>query len=170
MSRISYWFSLPRRWWHRHGFNVQSPWAYEFVRDAVSDKSWFYAFDELAGTKSDRQLFRIVFWLRAKEVEAHTDQIITKAHLLAPLSKKGLNARGMTIYYYDEQHLDNFLADMNDGVFNERSCVIMEDIRHSAANLWDTIVNHRFSTSTFDLANRGIALFDPCRQKQNYLL
>lgn len=170
MSRISYWTSLPRRWWHRHGFNVQSPWAYEFVRDAISDKNWFYAFNDLDGTKSDRQLFRIVFWLKAKDVVAHTDNIITKAHLVAPLSKTGLNDEGMTVHYYDGQHLDKLQADIGEGLFNEQSCIIVEDIRHSAANLWATIVNRLHTTSTFDLPNRGIAFFDPCRQKQNYLL
>ena len=170
MRRFSYWFSLPCRWWHSHGFNVQSPWAYEFVRDAISDNSRFYAFDELHGTRDDRQLFRIVYWLKATDVVAYSDNNITKAHLMAPLSRKNLNHDGMTVYYYDKHHLNALEEHIQAARFDVCSCIIVEDIRHSAATIWDTIVNTLSTTSTFDLANRGIAFFDPARQKQNYLL
>ena len=170
MRLISYWLSIPRRWWHRHGFNVQSPWAYEFVRDAVSDKSWFYAFDKLSGMNSDRQLFRIVYWLKPADVVAYTDNNITKAHLVLPLSRKKLKKDGMTVYYYDKHHLGELKEHIQAVRFGVCSSIIVEDIRNSAASLWNTIVNNLSTTSTFDLGNRAVAFFDPSRQKQNYLL
>lgn len=170
MNSFCYFLSLPRRWWHRHGFNVQSPWAYEFVRDALADKSWFYAFDNIKGTKADRQLFRIVCWLHAKDVVANTDNNIIKAHLVAPLGKKNLNTGGMTVYYYDKTHLLQLLGDISKNIFDNHSCIILEDIRHSAATLWKKLLCELPTTSTFDLPNRGIAFFDTARQKQNYLL
>lgn len=170
MGRVGYWLSLPRRWWHRHGFNVQSPWAYEFVRDAVADKSWFYAFDELAGTNGDRQLFRIVRWLAAVGVEAHTDSIVTQAHLLAPLGKLREGGSGITVFYYDAHHAANLRRDIDEGRFDSRSCVILDGVRSSTSTLWDELVHRLPTTSTFDLTNRGIAFFDPSRQKQHYLL
>ncbi len=170
MQRLSYWLSLPRRWWHRHGFNVQSPWAYEFVRDAISDKSWFYAFDKLSGTVADRQLFRIVYWLNAADVVANTDNNITKAHLVAPLSRKYRQSDGAVVCYYDKTHLQILENDIRSDRFSANSCVIIEDIRHSASELWDRLISRLPTTSTFDLGNRGVAFFDPARQKQNYLL
>ena len=170
MNRLCYILSLPRRWWHRHGFNVQSPWAYAFVRDALADKSWFYAFDKLAGTKSDRQLFRIVRWLHAKDVVAYTDDNITKAHLVAPLSKRGLNDGGMTVRYYDSKHLTDLQNDIEQGLYDEHTCLIVEGIRKSAAAVWDIIVGQLPTTSTFDLGKRGVAFFDPARQRQKYVL
>mgnify|MGYP007056218160 CR=1 FL=1 len=170
MSVFSYIFSLPRRWWHRHGFNVQSPWAYEFVRDALTDKSWFYLFDQLSGTKADRQLFRIVYWLGAKDVVAHTDDKITKAHLVGPLSKRGLNDGGMAVRYYDRNHLPQLEADIRARVFDERSCIIMEDIRHDGAQAWGDVHELLPTTSSFDLGKRGVAFFDPARQRQKYIL
>jgi hypothetical protein len=170
MGLISYWLSIPRRWWHRHGFNVQSPWAYEFVRDAVSDKSWFYAFDKLSGKNSDRQLFRIVYWLKAADVEAYTDNNITKAHLVAPLSRNRRRSDGFIVCYYDKNHLQILEEDIRSDRFSASSCIIVEDIRHTASSLWRTINYNHPTTSTFDLGNRGVAFFDPARQKQCYLL
>lgn len=170
MLQLSYWLSLPRRWWHRHGFNVQSPWAYEFVRDAISDKSWFYAFDKLSGTVADRQLFRIVYWLNAADVVANTDNNLTKAHLVAPLSRQKQNNGGMTVFYYDKHHLNALKEHIQAARFDISSCIIVDDIRNTAASLWETIINSLPTTSTFDLSNRGIAFFAPARQKQNYLL
>ena len=170
MLRFSYWLSLPRRWWHRHGFNVQSPWAYEFVRDAISDKSWFYAFDKLSGTVADRQLFRIVYWLKAADVVANTENNLTKAHLVAPLSRIHRRSDGAVVYFYDKTHLHILEDDILSDRFSSSSCVIIEDIRQSASALWDRLINRLPTTSTFDLGNRGVAFFDPARQKQNYLL
>lgn len=45
---IKYLLTLPNRLRHRRGFGVQSPWAYEFVRDVVEEKSLYYAFDDMA--------------------------------------------------------------------------------------------------------------------------
>ena len=170
MPNLRYLLSLPRRWWHRHGFNVQSPWAYEFVRDAISDKSWFYAFDEMDGSSLDRQLFRMVYWLKASDVVAYSDNLMAKAHLVAPISRRKQQQAGITVYYYDKHHLDNLKEDIKAAVFNEKSCIILEDIRHTASDLWHTLVCNLPTTSTFDLPNRGVALFDTARQKQNYYL
>lgn len=34
------------RYAHRHGFGIQSPWAYELVRDVLFEKNAYYAYRE----------------------------------------------------------------------------------------------------------------------------
>lgn len=63
--------TYPLRAWHRHGFDVQSPWAYEMVRDVLFEHLQYYAYASLGklrgvfsadGASSqamDEQLFRL---------------------------------------------------------------------------------------------------------------
>lgn len=53
-------FTYPNRLRHRQGFGVQSPWAYELVRDVFFEKLYYYAYDDLGlNNEVDRQLWRI---------------------------------------------------------------------------------------------------------------
>ena len=63
--------TYPLRAWHRHGFDVQSPWAYEMVCDVLFEPLRYYAYDQLnllrkvftteraSTTDMDEQLFRL---------------------------------------------------------------------------------------------------------------
>lgn len=52
--------TYPYRLRHRHGYGVQSPWAYELVRDVFFEKLPYYAYKDLnLDTESKRQLWRI---------------------------------------------------------------------------------------------------------------
>ena len=63
--------TYPLRAWHRHGFDVQSPWAYEMVCDVLFEHLCYYAYDQLSllrkvfttegasTTDMDEQLFRL---------------------------------------------------------------------------------------------------------------
>ncbi len=72
MTRLLYILTLPLRIWHRHGFDVQSPWAYELVRDVLFEELPYYAYEKLGivresfpkeerkcSQKADERLFRI---------------------------------------------------------------------------------------------------------------
>ena len=63
--------TYPLRAWQRHGFDVQSPWAYEMVCDVLFEPLRYYAYDQLSllrkvfttevasATDMDEQLFRL---------------------------------------------------------------------------------------------------------------
>ncbi len=72
MNRLLNILTEPLRAWHRRGFDVQSPWAYELVCDVLFEKLAYYAYDTLKSVrekfpgherkcshKEDERLFRI---------------------------------------------------------------------------------------------------------------
>ncbi len=139
------------RWRHRHGFGVQSPWAYALVRDALFEQLRYYAFDELGGTRDDEQLFRLAIWLRPAKMMTVDVSERGKQYVLA--ARPGVK----------------FLPFSTDGI-DPQVCLVMEHISGRNHALWLQVLSLPQTTSTFDLGHRGIAFFDPARQRQNYLL
>lgn len=139
------------RWKHRHGFGIQSPWAYEFVRDVLFEKHRYYAFDTLQGTEDDEQLFRIVNWLQPKSLMLVDGSPQAEAYIHAAKAD-------VQILPYDAKDI------------RPDTCLIIEDIQGKNRGLWEGIHQSLKHTSTFDLRHRGIAFFDPARQRQKYLL
>ena len=167
-KKIAYWLSLPVRWFHRRGFGAHSPWAYEFVTEVLHGQYRYYIFDELGGTKSDEQLFRIINWLKSGDVEMHCDDNVTKAYLVAPVKKNESQRSNITIHYYDRAHTDELKHDIDVGVFTQQSCVIVDGILDENATEWARITALETVTTVFDTGRRGIVFFDPQRQKQTY--
>lgn len=59
---INYITAIPR-WWHRHGFGVQSPSDYALVRDVLFESLHYYAYkDQNLTDEWQRQLYRIHLW------------------------------------------------------------------------------------------------------------
>ena len=159
-QHISYWLSKPSRWFHRRGFSVQSPWAFEFVTHVLFGN----------GDRSDEQLFKVVRWLRPKEVVAYTGNALTETYLMSPLSKNP-SLRGSTIvYYYGTDQFSRLDGDVDSGRFTDETCVIVDGIRRSNASNWQRLTVAPGATSAFDLGKRGIVFFDQRRQRQTYLL
>lgn len=167
-SKIAYLLSKPLRWFHRKGFGVQSPWAFEFVTHVLFCSSRYYIFDELDGKKSDEQLFRIINWLNPSDVVVHTNNTLTKAYIVAPLRKDISRRSDMVVHYYDNSHENDLERDVETRLFTAKSCLIIDGIMNENKVSWENIINSDSATSTFDLGNRGIVFFDPQRQRQNY--
>lgn len=129
---------------HRRGFGVQSPWAYEFIRDVLFEPLHYYAYEEQGlHTPLERQLFRIQNHFRGHPLEVVKTTIGDEAY---------------------DQILLFMKAAPPDAV------LIIEHIDDENAKFWDRIVADPKATVTFDMGHRGLATFDPKRIKQNYLL
>lgn len=141
------------RWRHRHGFGVQSPWAYSLVSDALFEPLRYYAFDTLGGTRADEQLFRLAVWLPAGSV----------------LMGAGISASGRR--YLAAARPTLVVEDYDAARIDSRTVLVVEDIRASRRSLWrDAVLPRPDRTSAFDLGHRGIAFFSPARQRQVYYL
>lgn len=63
MPKISHYLTALPRWWHRHGFGVQSPSDYVLVRDVLFESLHYYAYEDLnLDDEWQRQLYRIRLW------------------------------------------------------------------------------------------------------------
>ena len=134
--------ALPRAI-HRRGFGVQSPWAYELVRDVLFESLHYYAYDEQGlNMPSEQQLFRI---------RNHF-----KGHPMVVIEEKGTAAAQQYEAAVRQATPDTVL--------------IMEHIHDENADLWTRTVNDPRAIITFDMRKRGMVIFDPQRIKQNYLL
>lgn len=140
---ISLILTAPNRARHRHGFGVQSPWAYELVRDVFFETNHYYAYQEQhLATKSDQQLYRIRNHFRH--------------HDLSIIDTTGNSAA--------EQY-ERFAASAS-----PTTVLVIEHAHNHNAHLWQHIVSDPRAIITFDLGKRGLVVFDPKRIKQNYTL
>ena len=134
--------SLPRAI-HRRGFGIQSPWAYELIRDVLFEPLHYYAYKEQElNAPLERQIFRI--------------RIHYKGHPIILIDEKGEAAA---------QHYEDAVQNITPD-----AVLIMEHINDENADLWTHIVNDPRAIITFDMRKRGMVIFDPQRIKQNYLL
>ncbi len=134
--------SLPRAI-HRRGFGIQSPWAYELVRDVLFEPIPYYAYEEQhLTTPMQQQLYRI---------RNHF-----KGHPIIVIDDKPECS--------DALCRDEILSATPDTI------LIVEHIHDENADLWDLIVNDPRAIITFDMRKRGMVIFDKKRIKQNYLL
>ena len=135
--------TAPTRAIHRRGFGVQSPWAYELIRDVLFERIPYYAYQEQhLDTPQKQQLFRIRNHFRQQHLVVIDEQ-----------------AQQAAQRYEEELH-----AVTPDTVF------VIEHTHDGNANLWNQIVSDPRAIVTFDMGKRGIVTFDPKRIKQNYLL
>lgn len=170
MSFIRYILQYPNRFRHRLGFGVQSPWAYQFVRDALFEKSRYYAFDHLQGSRADEQLFRIIQWLSPSHVDEYAASAIT--HQYITLANVSASPSAFHLHYFGadaQTELSELLHEKNTD-FSSQDCLVIDGIHSTHRSVWEQLLQHPQVTSTFSLRKRGIAFFDPARQHQNYLL
>lgn len=128
---------------HRHGFGIQSPWAYEMVRDVLFEQLHYYAYeDQGLRTQSQQQLFRI---------KNHFSP-----HLVVVIDKVGNEAESMY-----RHAIENATPQM---------ALVIEHIDDDNACLWQCAIGDARAIVTFDMGSRGLVTFDNKRIKQNYLL
>ena len=74
------------------------------------------------------------------------------------------------VYYFAADRAWEVQKALQGGWIDAHSCIIVEGIDGPNRQLWQALVAAQSPTSTFEMKHRGIAFYDPARQKQNYLL
>ncbi|MBR1667312.1 MAG: hypothetical protein IJ693_03415 [Bacteroidaceae bacterium] len=140
---IHLFITAPTRAIHRRGFGVQSPWAYELIRDVLFEPLPYYAYQEQhLDTPQQQQLFRIRNHFRHQPIVIIDEQA------------------GQAAQRYEEE-LHTITPD---------TILILEHTHNENAPLWNSIVHDPRAIVTFDMGQRGMVIFDKKRIKQNYLL
>lgn len=134
--------TYPQRIRHRLGYGVQSPWAYEMVRDVLFERLHYYSYEEQGiATSSDRQLWRLENYYRNSEFI-----------YIAP------GGAAADIYEQTAQQA------------NAGTGLVIDGLMGTNAPIWQRILRDPRATVTFDLGDRGLVTFDKKRIKQNYIL
>ena len=161
-----------RRFFHRYGFGIQSPWAYSLVRNVLFEPLRYYAFDDLRQKypnldrkerKRNEQLFRIVnhFKPKAVEIVGNADEA-TRDYLSLSSSRPS----SLIVYYIASAA--PFHSVPTD--FPEGTVIVVDDIRKSNTAAWGQLTNHNQATAIFEMGYRGMIVIDPKRIRQTYTL
>lgn len=65
-------------------------------------------------------------------------------------------------------HKDNLRQRLQEYLGDTPRWVLIDDIRHTGKAEWKSIVADPSATATFDMRNKGLAVYDPKRYKQHY--
>ncbi len=159
MTRLLYILTLPLRIWHRYGFDIQSPWAYELVRDVLFEKLPYYAYDKLQivrenfpkdgykySQKADERLFRIAnYFAPANIIEIGSK--LSACYLAAP-------HKGTPCYMIEDTADSSGLKILKEHL-EEVGTVGLLHIAGSnvTEEIYDTAVNYTASNSVFIIEN-----------------
>lgn len=171
---------------HRHGFGIQSPWAYHLVTDVLFDKSQFYAYESLKAThpgyfRQGERLFRLVNELKphnaaivtsditSPNTRAAQDYMRAASHTLTVSVVSDTPFQHHSMLVVQSPSLFNLADWLTRGLVSDDVVIIVDDISHEGASLWQQLLDEPTSTATFDIARTcGIAFFDSKRTKQAY--
>lgn len=164
------WF---RRIFHCRGFGIQSPTDYSFVREVVNERSPYYAYSEvgLGDTWLRRKMGRLCLRLANHQQPDVIVDLAGYADYLSAGCRRAVithdvaAAHGTVLVVASADSIDDeLLAACLPGAM-----LMVEDTGlHSKQ--WQTVLQQPQATITFDLYYCGIAIFDPQRAKQHYIV
>ena len=170
-NRLTHIFVWLSRITHCRGFGVQSPTDYAFVCSVINERMPYYQYDEVG--QGDGWLvrrlgllyFRLANW--CQPVQAFVPACY-RAYVKAGCKKVALS---------DSISGDTALAivqtpeEAEQVLSSADSCTLLVlDGLYRHKSLWQQIMAHPRVTVCFDLYYCGIALFDPKRTKQHYII
>lgn len=188
LKRVWIWI---RRFRHRRGYGVHSPFAFQLITWVIYEKGRFYAYDELDrlrnqyssdkinSRKVDRLLFRLANAVQPVTIlDIGSPSTLSAAYLKAgcrsarwvsssemPVSTLGLvHFGGCTP---EPELLEQFLP-----LTDAKSLFVIEGIYDSPAmcQWWKQLVNDSRTGITFDLYDVGLVFFDKSKIKQHYIV
>ncbi len=193
---MSFYFR-PLRWLRRFrkrcGYNIHSPFAFNFVTGVIYEAGMYYAYSALesqgvnipkrARLKDDRLVFRVVNFAEPKRIVAygpdseafrHTCDYIRAARncpLCVNPRIDELKATPPDFLYTDcedwKAHVDHFLPHIHD-----RSALLIKGIYRSKASLqaWKQLVAQPEVRVSFDLYDFGICFFEKRLNKEHFVI
>ena len=183
-----------RRWRHRCGYGVHSPYAFRFITDVVYEPSAYYAYaplhrcltasswygmryDSLSGLseKDIRLLFRLVNFCQPSCFLFHgaSEVLVDMFRAAAPhaefLAYLPSEVPTRVFIYEDKAH--RCLSSLP-SIFPFGSMMVVRGIHRNAAaeTAWKTLKQRAEVTLTFDLGRFGIALSVEKMVKQDYIV
>lgn len=182
-----------RRFRKRCGYNIHSPFAFNFVTGVIYEAGRFYAYSALesqgvnipkrARLKDDRLVFRVVNFAEPKRIVAvgpdaeafrHTCDYIRAARncpLCVNPRIDELKATPPDFLYTDcedwKAHVDHFLPHIHD-----RSALLIKGIYRSKASLqaWKHLIAQPEVRVSFDLYDFGICFFEKRLNKEHFVI
>ena len=182
-----------RRFRKRCGYNIHSPFAFNFVTGVIYEAGRFYAYSVLesqgvnvpkrARLKDDRLVFRVVNFAEPKCIVAvgpdaeafrHTCDYIRAARncpLCVNPRIDELKATPPDFLYTDcedwKAHVDHFLPHIHD-----RSALLIKGIYRSKASLqaWKQLIAQPEVRVSFDLYDFGICFFEKRLNKEHFVI
>ena len=166
-----------RRFRHRCGYGVHSPFAYALVTEVLYSPGQYYAYGwldklhpawvrrlRLRPLATSRLLFRLAnYWQPCSIVAPQVTPL--EWNYLHEGCHRALIDTGFSQSPADLIYLTHSETDAMSHV-HDRTMLVVGNLRENLA-LWKDIVNDTRTRVTFDLYDMGIALFTPKLPKQN---
>ncbi|MCH4100370.1 MAG: hypothetical protein LKF06_07225 [Prevotella sp.] len=194
--RIRNFFSRVWRWKHIHGFGVQSPSAYHFIRYVVNETYPYYDYADLKiqfpkvdyrSRKLGKLYFRIAnalqpgSWILDLSSSGIYGHYIHAGCLFTSVmtvdSKDELSVLLNQLQTFDVACLplsEKYLLVYKEllRLSNQHSVLILEGIHGNRKNrhLWKQIISDPLPCVTYDLYDCGIIFFDHTKSKQNFIV
>ena len=181
------------RFIRRHGFGIQSPWAYSFLKDVLYEKLRYYAYDELSvlfpdrrksEIRRDEQLFRLVNYFRPGRIVLVGGCSDCSVEYMR-IANRRAEVVGVTADTSDASVASASFVyigadaspDAGRSVLDARkTCggdcwtLVVDGIDGVNRRLWQRLLTEEDGVLTFDMKYRGVAFFDSSRISHNYVV
>lgn len=195
---------IRRRWiWikrfrHRRGYGVHSPFAFDFLTNVVYERGEYYAYRELRErcftpaywwnghvVKCRKFMFRLANYVHPSVVQVYGNMEGGSESYLragcvsalfrredAPGKRDAVSERGDELFCVGTGMPFETWTAFADDVPTEKSVVLLCGIHGSAEALrhWEQVKLHPRVSVSFDLYDYGILFFDSSKQKQHYIV
>lgn len=164
-----------RRFRHRCGYNVHSPFAFGFLMQVVYERNAFYSFQELDGQllwwqrfrvrRSLHLLFRLANYVRPQQIIAPAASLAARyMHAACPNVQSDAcgSALSPVLVYLQSPWNESDTATFP---FGPDDVLVLDDLHQHQA--WFATLP---ATVTFDLYDIGIAFFNPRFNTQHYII
>lgn len=179
-------FSHLLRWPRSHGFGVQSPSAYRFVKDIIREQYPYYAYESLAQKYPEDKvaqafhqfLLRLSNMLQAQHWVSNNLKTVELDYLRAGCQKAELlsshaHPDGVILDLVDleaDEDYDHSFYRKYASLLAPDGVMVIEGIHDSShcVRFWRQVAADPKAVVTFDIYDCGVVFFNPALSKMNY--